>query len=84
MSQPLMIRLLSASVAAANRAGEIIREVLSSGKLGLVQKVRLAVGPPSLDPRPNPSSRVGFGVQTKVQLLVWWHTCSYVGLASPN
>ena len=46
MSQPLMIRLLSASVAAANRAGEIIRDVMSSGKLGLVQKVRLAVGPP--------------------------------------
>ena len=40
MSQtPLMLRLLSASVAAANRAGQIIRDVLESGKLGLVQKV---------------------------------------------
>ena len=44
MSQaPLMIRLLSASVAAANRAGQIIRDVLDSGKLGTVQKVGNAV-----------------------------------------
>ena len=46
-----MIRLLSASVAAANKAGQIIRDVLESGKLGLVQKVRdavyLQVPPPS-------------------------------------
>ena len=39
-SQPVMIRLLSASVAVANRAGQIIRDVLSSGKLGVVQKVK--------------------------------------------
>ena len=39
MSQPLIIRILSASVAAANRAGELIREVLRRGNLGLVQKV---------------------------------------------
>ncbi len=38
-SHPLMIRLLSASVAAANRAGDIIREVMKSGNLGLVMKV---------------------------------------------
>ena len=37
--QPLMIRLLSASVAVANRAGSIIRDVLKSGQLGVVQKV---------------------------------------------
>ena len=51
MSQaPLMIRLLSASVAAANRAGQIIRDVLDSGKLGTVQKVGNAVykSPPPL------------------------------------
>lgn len=49
-----MIRLLSASVAAANKAGQIIRDVLESGKLGLVQKVRDAVYlqvPPPLLPR---------------------------------
>lgn len=34
-----MIRLLSASVAVANRSGNIIREVLKSGRLGVVQKV---------------------------------------------
>ena len=37
---PTMIRLLSASVASARRAGQICREVLSSGKLGVVDKVR--------------------------------------------
>ena len=41
MSQPLIIRILSASVAVANRAGELIREVLRRGNLGLVQKVYL-------------------------------------------
>ena len=35
-----MIRLLSASVAVANRAGTIIRDVVNSGQLGVVQKVR--------------------------------------------
>ena len=39
MSAPLMLRVLSASVAAANRAGNIIREVMSTGKLGVVDKV---------------------------------------------
>lgn len=34
-----MIRLLAASVAVANRSGNIIREVLKSGRLGVVQKV---------------------------------------------
>ena len=34
-----MIRLLSASVAVANRAGTIIRDVLHSGELGVVLKV---------------------------------------------
>ena len=38
MSSPLMIRLLSASVAAANRAGHLIREVLKSGELSVVDK----------------------------------------------
>ena len=37
--KPLIIRLLSATVAAANKAGQIIREVLKSGELGVVQKV---------------------------------------------
>ena len=38
-SAAMMIRLLSASVAAASRAGQICREVMSSGKLGIVDKV---------------------------------------------
>ena len=38
-SSPVMIRLLSASVAAANRAGQICRDILNSGKLGTVDKV---------------------------------------------
>ena len=41
MPEPLMIRLLSASVAVANRSGRIIREVLKTGQLGIVQKVWL-------------------------------------------
>lgn len=36
---PLMLRLLSAGVAAANRAGQIIREVLKGGQLSIVDKV---------------------------------------------
>ena len=36
---PLMLRLLSASVAAANRAGQIIRDVLKGGQLSIVDKV---------------------------------------------
>ena len=35
---PLMIRLLSASVAAAGRAGQIIKEVLGTGQLDIVDK----------------------------------------------
>ena len=42
MSCPLAIRLLSASVAAASRAGQIIREVVEGGDLAVVQKVLLA------------------------------------------
>jgi hypothetical protein len=41
MSAPLMLRVLSASVAAANRAGNIIRDIMSTGKLGIVDKVSL-------------------------------------------
>ena len=36
---PLMLRLLSASVVAANRAGQIIRDVLKGGQLSIVDKV---------------------------------------------
>ena len=39
MSNTLMLRLMSASVAAATRAGNIIRDVMSTGKLGVVDKV---------------------------------------------
>ena len=36
---PLMLRLLSACVTAAERAGHIIREVTSAGQLGVIDKV---------------------------------------------
>ncbi|XP_019850537.1 PREDICTED: 3'(2'),5'-bisphosphate nucleotidase 1-like [Amphimedon queenslandica] len=37
-STSVMIRLISASVCAANKSGAIIREVLKTGELGIVQK----------------------------------------------
>lgn len=36
---PLLLRLLASSVTAANRAGKIIRDVMSRGDLGIVNKV---------------------------------------------
>lgn len=38
---PLMLRLMSACVSAAERAGHIIREVTSVGQLGVIDKVSL-------------------------------------------
>ena len=38
---PLLIRLVSASVAVSNRASQIIRDVLHTGELGIVEKVIL-------------------------------------------
>jgi 3'(2'), 5'-bisphosphate nucleotidase len=35
---PFMLRLLSASVCAANRSSAIIREVLQKGSLGIIDK----------------------------------------------
>ena len=37
---PLIVRLVSASVAIANRAGSIIRKIMKDGSLNIVQKVR--------------------------------------------
>jgi len=39
VSYPLAISILSASVAAASRAGQIIRDVVDRGDLAVVQKV---------------------------------------------
>lgn len=36
---PLVLRLLASSVSAANRAGKIIKDVMSKGELGIVEKV---------------------------------------------
>lgn len=36
---PTVLRLLAASVNVANKSGSIIRSVLSSGNLGIVEKV---------------------------------------------
>lgn len=36
---PLILRIVSASVAIANRAGNIIREIMKKGELGIVEKV---------------------------------------------
>lgn len=37
----LLVRLIASSVVAANRAGKIIRDVMSRGELGVVEKVLL-------------------------------------------
>lgn len=36
---PLLLRLLASSVRAAARAGKIIRDVMSRGELGIIEKV---------------------------------------------
>ena len=38
-TSPLVLRVLAASVNVAKRSGTIIRKVLSSGDLGIVEKV---------------------------------------------
>ena len=38
---PVMLRLLSSSVSCAKKAGEIIRNILHRGDLGIVMKVKL-------------------------------------------
>lgn len=38
-SSPLILRLIASSVTAANRAGKIIRDIMSRGDLGIVEKV---------------------------------------------
>lgn len=40
-SAPLILRLLATSVTAASRAGKIIKDVMSKGELGIVEKVSL-------------------------------------------
>lgn len=37
---PLILRLLASSVTAANRAGKIIRDIMTRGDLGIVEKVK--------------------------------------------
>lgn len=39
MSHPLVLRLLAASVNVTSRAGAIIRDILSKGDLGIIEKV---------------------------------------------
>jgi len=43
-STPFLIRLVSSSVAIANRAGVLIRDVLKKGELGIVNKVNSSRG----------------------------------------
>lgn len=38
-SSPFILRLLASSVSAATRAGKIIRDIMASGELGIVEKV---------------------------------------------
>jgi 3'(2'), 5'-bisphosphate nucleotidase len=38
-SAPLILRIIASSVNAANQAGKIIRDVMSKGDLGIVEKV---------------------------------------------
>ena len=42
-SAPVLLRLVSSSVAIANRAGRIIRDIMSKGELGIVEKVGFAL-----------------------------------------
>lgn len=39
-SAPLAMRIMASSIAIANQAGKIIRDIMSSGELGIVDKVR--------------------------------------------
>lgn len=36
---PAVMRILASSIVVANRAGEIIRDVMSKGELGIIDKV---------------------------------------------
>lgn len=38
MAQPSVLRILASSVSLANHAGKIVRDVLSGGNLGIVEK----------------------------------------------
>jgi hypothetical protein len=38
-SAPLILRLVASSITAVNRAGKIIRDIMSQGDLGIVEKV---------------------------------------------
>jgi len=38
-TSPVLLRLISSSIAIANHAGNIIRDVMAKGELGIVQKV---------------------------------------------
>lgn len=38
-SVPLIVRLLASSVSVAGRAGKIVRDVMSKGELGIIEKV---------------------------------------------
>lgn len=40
-TSPLILRLLASSVSAATRAGKIIRDIMSRGELGIVDKVNI-------------------------------------------
>ena len=40
-SVPVVLRVVSASVSIAHRAGQIIRDIMKKGELGIVEKVRL-------------------------------------------
>lgn len=39
MTAPLAMRIMASSIAIANRAGKIIRDIMSAGELGIIDKV---------------------------------------------
>lgn len=43
----VVMRLLASSYSVAEKAGAIVRKVLHSGDLGIVEKVSFHLGPPS-------------------------------------
>lgn len=41
-ASPLAMRIIASSILIANRAGNIIRDVMNNGELGIVEKVKLS------------------------------------------
>lgn len=45
---PLLLRLVAASISTSHRAGQIIRDIMQKGELGIVEKVSIPQLPTTL------------------------------------